>query len=459
MKFKSYLLAAALLLGGAGAAAVGISVTLAADEPLDVNAEFVEGARFAILGSLQNYSISWAEDNGMLVEDTEIRDGVTWYYIDLSLKANDQFKLVYQYPGADGKYVTKWLSSSGISFDPIYGWDSDGNFHVNSDVDVRFSFSQEICDGVAGQGAGNAQYCSFEKLDSVTYYDVTVYGPGNEVAIATDKASSIAQFKPLFHYVEDWACHGWYTDPELTEPFAESTLTAPISLYGDWQPAVDQTIYYEGDYNYVYYWSSVSGGNSGWDATIMTELTRHYETSSKVWSATIKGEYLADMVIFHSDVDQDQTSDLQMRTLPGVYGDEGILSDSSDKLAALAFLDAFDKLRDDNGDICGILEDSAKYEEVMDLYNAIQDHSLVDNLKDLGAAIKEGDEYVPTDVTIGETMNYLLVTRGTDVGTGAGLIGSFQKNASDWIAIVSIAAVSVAAAGLFFFIRKKKSAK
>ena len=125
----------------------------------------------------------------------------------------------------------------------------------------------------------------------------------------------------------------------------------------------------------------------------------------------------------------------------------------------MIFLAAFDELRDDNGDICGILEDSAKYEEVKGLYNTIIDKTLVDSLEDKGATIKVDDEYQTVTVTISETMTYLLVTRGTDVGTGAGLIGSFQKNVSDWIAIISIAAVSIAAAGLFFFIRKRKSAK
>ncbi|HIU44808.1 MAG TPA: hypothetical protein IAC52_00710, partial [Candidatus Enteromonas pullicola] len=221
----------------------------------------------------------------------------------------------------------------------------------------------------------------------------------------------------------------------------------------------DTVVYFEGSFTYAYYWDEHGNTDKPWPgielstAEQVTVSDRHYSTDSTVYKIVVPAEVQAKNIKFSKGTVESENYAL---VEGAVYTDTGI---DQDKTNAMTFLAAFDELRDENGDICGILEDSAKYEEVMSLYNAIQDQSLVDNLKDLGATIKEGDEYVSTDVTIGETMTYLLVTRGTDVGTGAGLIGSFQKNASDWIAIVSIAAVSVAAAGLFFFIRKKKSAK
>lgn len=195
-------------------------------------------------------------------------------------------------------------------------------------------------------------------------------------------------------------------------------------------------------------------------------VTRKWDTEATVYKITIPGEYLADKIIFNNPDIGDtgvQTENLDIVDVEGlaVYDDNGY---NNVKSAALEFITMFDTLRQ-NGNICYLLseENKADLETIVEGYNSLPEgtHALVDGVEDLGAARDDDKDGVltPEYCTIGETMNYLLINSGVDVTTPAGFVESFQKNASDWIAIVSIAAVSVAAAGLFFFIRKRKSAK
>lgn len=447
MKFKSYLLAAALLLGGAGAAAVGTSVTLAADEPAKVDA-YTEGDVYKVVGKLANYPTENWDGAANLILDTETTIGdenpQPALSITLDLAAGDAFKVRNITSGA-------WCATADLGVD-FLTLDTDGNFSVLTGGTYTITINKHL--DTFGGNISSGYYVTMKVAEDVT---VNLVGANGEVA-RVDETSNNVIYNPAFLFQDGFVNRGWFYDAELTDPYDPTVLDAgEITLYGKWKAAgPDLMIYYEGNFTKAYVWNS-NGGSDEWPGQDMTKLERSWVSESDVYVFMVPAEYEADSIIFNDG--SKQTGNLVLGSTTAVYGNEGIVADSDDKLAAIDFITAFDELRDDNGDICGILDDSAKYEEVMDLYNAIQDHSLVDGLKDLDAVRKEGDEYVPVDVTVGQTMNYLLVTRGTDVGTGAGLIGSFQKNASDWIAIVSIAAVSVAAAGMFFFIRKRKSAK
>lgn len=449
MKFKSYLLAAALLLGGAGAAAVGTSVTLAADEPTKVDA-YTEGDVYKIQGKLANYPTENWNGAANLILDTETTIGddnpQPALSITLDLAVGDVFKVVNSTTGT-------WCQTADLGVDFLtLTQDNDRNFQVVTGGTYTITINKYLDsfkDNVA-----SAYFVTIVTAEEVT---VNLVGANGEVA-RVDETSNNVIYNPAFLFQDGFVNRGWFYDVDLTQPYEPVVLDSDeITLYGKWEDAgPDLKIYYEGSYTKAYVWNS-NGGGDEWPGQDMTKLERSWVSESDVYVFMVPAEYEADRIIFNGA--NGQTDDLVLGPVTAVYGDEGVVVDSDDKLAAIDFITAFDELRDDNGDICGILEDSAKYEEVKGLYNTIQDKTLVDSLEDLGAAIKVDDEYELTTVTIGETMKYLLVTRGTDVGTGAGLIGSFQKNASDWIAIVSIAAVSVAAAGLFFFIRKKKSAK
>lgn len=449
MKFKSYLLAAALLLGGAGAAAVGTSVTLAADEPTKVNA-YTEGDVYKIQGKLANYPTENWNGAANLILDTETTIGddnpQPALSITLDLAVGDVFKVVNSTTGT-------WCQTADLGVDFLtLTQDNDRNFQVVTGGTYTITINKYLDsfkDNVA-----SAYFVTMVTAEEVT---VNLVGANGEVA-RVDETSNNVIYNPAFLFQDGFVNRGWFYDVDLTQPYEPVVLdSGEITLYGKWEDAgPDLKIYYEGSYTKAYVWNS-NGGGDEWPGQDMTKLERSWVSESDVYVFMVPAEYEADRIIFNGA--NGQTDDLVLGPATAVYGNEGVVADSDDKLAAIDFITAFDELRDDNGDICGILEDSAKYEEVKGLYNTIQDKTLVDSLEDLGAAIKGDDGYELAPVTIGETMNYLLVTRGTDVGTGAGLIGSFQKNASDWIAIISIAAVSVIAAGLFFFIRKKKSAK
>lgn len=452
MKFKSYLLAAALLLGGAGAAAVGTSVTLAADEPAKVEA--ADSVVYRVVGDLENYPAENWNGNGNLVL-TLGDDGN--YHITLNLAENDAFKFQH-----DGTYYddTTFFNIDGVQY-ISGGHTSDFVVKVAGKYDLSLNAGISTWDNWSHNGDGSLIYSpfGFEYLGVTEEVDVTYLDPDGKT-VKTVSVPNDSVYTTTWFLVDGYTNVQWYTDEERTQLYVPKILTEDTVLYGKGDVAgPDSVVYFEGTYTHAYYWSEHGDTDKPWpgvelsNSEQVTELDRHYVTEGTVWKITIPGEVQAKNIKFSKGTVESENYAL---VEGAVYTDTGI---DQDKTNAMTFLAAFDELRDESGDICGILEDSAKYDEVKSLYNTIIDKTLVDSLEDLGAAIKVDDEYEPTTVTIGETMNYLLVTRGTDVGTGAGLIGSFQKNASDWIAIVSIAAVSVAAAGLFFFIRKKKSAK
>ena len=458
MKFKSYLLAAALLLGGAGAAAVGTSVTLAADEPTKVeaadsipqfNAE--AGDQYKIVGMLANYpdNSNWSIPNGLPFTVTE--DGN--YTIEIHLAVNDEFKIVCDYKNLPVEQDT-W--KYGVAYGDNWHVVDGGNMVVTRSgtytITIPSNFN-EYNDVAYGFTATTVSY------DDVA--TVSLIGPDGST-VKTEERPIGTPYNVAYVLVDGYLNQGWFLDEGLTQPYETANLTGDLTLYGKWVEAgADTVVYFEGSFTYAYYWDEHGNTDKPWPGIELstseqvTVSDRHYSTDSTVYKIVVPAEVQAKNIKFSYGSGPEESNNFALVD-GSVYNDAGI---HEDKTNAMIFLAAFDELRDDNGDICGILEDSAKYEEVKGLYNTIHDKTLVDSLEDRGATIKVDDEYQPVTVTIGDTMRYLLVTRGTDVGAGAGLIGSFQKNASDWIAIVSIAAVSAAAAGLFFFIRKKKSAK
>lgn len=480
MKFKSYLLAAALLLGGAGAAAVGTSVTLAADEPAKVDA-LAEGQVFKITGTLKNYpDVRWGSDTvtdvGNLaldqtyVETTDNDQEFTIYYADVVLAVGDQFKIVVETTNADGAKSIDWVSSTCSVLPGITGGENL-NFVVQEAGRYRIGI-HESANSSWGYGSftdGVPQYNPYriEKLPDASKFTVTYIGPdGNEVL--TDVAHEGVEYATTWFLIDGYVNVQWYVDEDRTEPYAAQILTEDTILYGKGDVAPeDRVIYYEGDKTYFHAWHDQFSEGTAWPGLPIAEnseiVTRKWDTEATVYKITIPGEYLADKIIFNNPDTGFQTGNLDIVDVEGlaVYDDNGY---NNVKSAALEFITMFDTLRQD-GNICYLLseENKADLETIVEGYNSLPEgaHALIDGVEDIGAARDDDKDGVmtPAYCTIGETMNYLLINSGVDVTTTAGFIESFEKNASDWIAIVSIAAVSVAAAGLFFFIRKKKSAK
>lgn len=163
-------------------------------------------------------------------------------------------------------------------------------------------------------------------------------------------------------------------------------------------------------------------------------------------------------VTFCNEDGTDKTAPITLDVTKDVYTNEGVATLAEEKGKAMAFLNYFDELRDDKGDICGIFDDE-RINDVVAYYNDLGEASyLVDDLKDINAKDKfttEG-EYVDIDITVGETMEYLIANMPTTVN-GANFIGG-EENAPMYIAIFSLLGVGVAIAALFFF-RKKEAQK
>lgn len=226
---------------------------------------------------------------------------------------------------------------------------------------------------------------------------------------------------------------------------------------------------------------SVDAIINGWIVTIIDGTTPRLEGNFSIANPTIymnlagemtdnellrlgEGVYSVDIpstattVTFCNEDETDKTSAITLDATKDVYTNEGVATLAEEKGKAMAFLTYFDELRDDKGDICGIFDDE-RINTVVAYYNDLGEASyLVDELKDINAKDKfttEG-EYVDIDITVGETMKYLVDNMPTTVN-GANFIGG-EENAPMYIAIFSLLGVGVAIASLFFF-RKKKDQK
>ena len=220
---------------------------------------------------------------------------------------------------------------------------------------------------------------------------------------------------------------------------------------------------------------------NGWIVTIIDGTTPRLEGNYSIGTPTIytnlagemtdnellrlgEGVYSVDIpttattVTFCNEDGTDKTAPITLDATKDVYTNEGVATLAEEKGKAMAFLNYFDELRDDKGDICGIFDDE-RINDVVAYYNDLGEASyLVDDLKDINAKDKfttEG-EYVDIDITVGETMKYLVDNMPTTVN-GANFIGG-EENAPMYIAIFSLLGVGVAIAALFFF-RKKKAQK
>ena len=226
---------------------------------------------------------------------------------------------------------------------------------------------------------------------------------------------------------------------------------------------------------------SVDAIINGWIVTIIDAGTPRLQGNFSIGNPTIytnlvgemtdnellrlgEGVYSVDIpasattVTFCNEDVTDKTSAITLDATKDVYTNEGVATLAEEKGKAMAFLAYFDELRNDKGDICGIFDDE-RINTVVAYYNDLGEASyLVDELKDINAKDKFTTEggYVDIDITVGETMKYLVDNMPTTVN-GANFIGG-EENAPMYIAIFSLLGVGVAIAALFFF-RKKKAQK
>ena len=437
-------LAASLLAG-----AIGVGVSMAdSSEPLEV-AAYTEGDSYEVLGTLKNYpSVSWTPGTGIPVEDeATIGDEANpqpAFSIELALVQGDAFKF---------HNVTADTWGNTTSFEQYISGGGSGNFAVQVTGNYRITFNKHV--DTWGGDASSAY--NFEKLPDSETVTVSYIGPNGEV-IGTDEATVGFEHNTHFIFAEGYVNRGWYTDKDLTIPYTPQTLVTDTTLYGKWEVAGEDTVvYYEGDYSYVYYWNDVHGGGNTWPGDQMEGVTRHWASDTTVYKAVIPAEYEATMVIFNNNAGG-QTLDLTL-TPDSVYRNNDVDPLSDQKIASLDFLAYFDVLRDEHGDICALRDDKEKLETLFGLYEALGENTaLVDGLEDLGAHIYgEDGTLVPTEVTVGETMNYLALYL-TPAVSEAAKVGS-GNDGTAWIAIsILVGAAAAMGAGLYLA-KKRKAAK
>ncbi len=440
-------LAASLLAG-----AIGVGVSMAdSSEPLEV-AAYTEGDSYEVLGTLKNYpSVSWTPGTGIPVEDeATIGDEANpqpAFSIELALVQGDEFKF---------HNVTADTWGNTASFEEYISGGGSGNFAVQVTGNYRITFNKHV--DTWGGDASSAY--NFEKLPDSETVTVSYIGPTGEV-IETDEATVGFEHNTHFIFAEGYVNRGWYTDKDLTIPYTPQALETDTILYGKWEAAGEDTvIYYEGDYSYVYYWNNVSGGGNTFPGVQMEEVIRHWVSDATVYKAVIPAEYEATYVIFNngSGGEGNQTADLPLEA-NSVYNNDRVDPLSDQKIASLDFLAYFDELRDEKGDICALRGDKEKLETLFKLYDALGENTaLVDGLEDLGAYIYgEDGTLFPTEVTVGETMNYLALYLTPAVAEAA-KVGS-GNDGTAWIAVsILVGAAAAMGAGLYLA-KKRKAAK
>ena len=445
-------LAASLLAG-----AIGVGVSMAnSSEPLEVDA--ASPNTYIIYGDLANYPTeSWNGAGGLTFEET-----ADCFELKVAFEVGDKFKVVRN--GAEWLNTTAFNDEGG---ELLFGRtaDNDKNFECKVPGLYRVTLNLGIDSWGDWSYNENSDYLkyspyNFEFLGTGEKTEVTFYGPDGDL-LKTEEATLGLEYTPSWFLIDGYRGVQWYTNEERTELYEPTVLTGPLVLYGKGEVAGEDTvIYYEGDYSYVHYWNDVNGGGTEWPGVQMEEVVRHWASDDMVYKAVIPAEYDATYVIFNngSGGEGNQTADFPLMA-NSVYNNDGDDPLSVQKIASLDFLAYFDSLRDEKGDICALRDDKEKLETLFGLYDALgKNTALVDGLEDLGAYIYgEDDILVPTEVTVGETMNYLAlyltpaVSESAKVGSG--------NDGTAWIAVsILVGAAAAMGAGLYLA-KKRKAAK
>ena len=454
MRIKNLVLSLAL---GLTVAAVGAGTVIAHvnEEPLTVAADKATGT-YGFAGSFINPETGSSQGwNPSALVPFTYNEAADQMQLVLEMKAGDEFKFLYNPIGSEE--------------DPTVGWDGYGQTQVpnlnpdyfetwenattsrNQKCTVDGTYLFTLADGI--DTYGNKGY-GLQGGNPVDVEKVTVTLMNGDEVIREDVVNAGSTYNPGFVFVEGMVNEGWYTNAALTTPYVPAAIEADLTLYGKYVPApADYEIYYEGEFTNAYYWGFGGSAPVTFPGAPMTLVETPYISEKPVYRITIQTEYQASEIIFAAADGKTQTENLDLTGAPAVYGDEGILDDSSDKLAALAFLEHYKTLRTTHewegeplkNSICWIIDDNAAWTELKGLYEAITNTTLVDGVADL-------------DGTIGETMAYLYSRIGV---TPEGNLPIAFNNDDDTAMIVSLSIVGglfvIVALGAVLFAKRKRA--
>lgn len=454
MRIKNLVLSLAL---GLTVAAVGAGTVIAHvnEEPLTVAADKATGT-YGFAGSFINPETGSEQGwNPSALVPFTYNEAADQMQLVLEMKAGDEFKFLYNPIGSQEDPNACWdgygqIQIPNLNPDYFETWD-DGNTSRNQKCTVDGTYLFTLANGIDTYGTKGY---GLQGGNPVDVEKVTVTLMNGDEVVREDVVNAGSTYNPGFVFVDGMVNEGWYTNADLTTPYVPTAIEADLTLYGKYVPApADYEIYYEGEFTNAYYRGLGGAAPAAFPGAPMTLVETPYISEKPVYRITIQTEYQASEITFAAADGKTQTENLDLTGASAVYGDEGILADSSDKLAALAFLEHYKTLRTNHewegeplkNSICWIIGDNAAWTELKGLYEAITNTTLVDGVADL-------------DGTIGETMAYLYSRIG---GAPEGNLPIAFNNDDDTAMIVSLSIVGglfvIVALGAVLFAKRKRA--
>lgn len=469
MRIKNLVLSLAL---GLTVAAVGAG-TIAMYEsgaPLIAEAAQPEGWSYVITGTMNDWSAAVGDDGKLhtsdpsyefhYVENGDQVEGQTEYWeVTFFASANDMFKIVTYGPGYGGKWEMTY-ADCGIDGKSEYFTSESGGAVVvtaSGNYTIRLASTFAKYDD---KSYGIWVTSDVELVDVIYHYD--------ERVTVTDKATVGVSYIPSFKFVDGYYVRDFYTDETLETVWPEEgvvpTAGETLNVYVKTEVCPEDADYYiyieawtDNPYKYVYLWND-SNVNNVWPGAEAEIAPISYVTDEWVtlYRYLVPAEYEASFLKLNNG----GSEETKAITLSGsnVYASgtdiEGPVTDSADKLAALAFLEHYKTLRKTHAwegepleySICWIIDDAEEWATLKGLYEAITDKTLVDTIED-------GENY-----TIKDTMDYLYSRME---GTPEGNLPIVFNNDDDTAMIVSLSIVGglfvIVALGAVLFAKRKRA--
>ena len=473
MRIKNLVLSLAL---GLTVAAVGAG-TIAMHEsgaPLIAEAAQPEGWSYVITGTMNDWSAAVGDDGKLhtsdpsyefhYVENGDQFEGQTGYWeVTFTASANDMFKIATYGPG----YGDKWemtYDQCGIDGKSEYFTSESGGAVV---VTASGNYTIRLASNFAGyddKSYGIWVTSDVELVDVIYHYD--------EGVTVNDKATVGVSYIPSFKFVDGYYVRGFYTDETLETVWPKEgvvpTADKTLNVYVKTEVCPEDADYYiyiealtDNPYKYVYLWND-SNVNNVWPGAEAEIAPISYVTDEGVtlYRYLVPAEYEPSYLILNNNKAGEEAQQTQNITLSGsnVYAGrtetEGPVTDSADKLAALAFLEHYKTLRKPHEwegepheySICWIIEDAEEWATLKGLYEAITNKALVDTIEDV------------ENYTIKDTMDYLYSRME---GTPEGNLPIVFNNDDDTAMIVSLSIVGglfvIVALGAVLFAKRKRA--
>ena len=422
---------------------------------------------------IKNDSISSAQAMFTWVDDSETYPGINGYFeTTFSAETGNLFKIVALESGKNWSGLS-WIGWNngeyGLRPDILCDYFSDaGGSDHNVLVNESGTYTIRITEGLSNDqtNLSNLLYIGREEADDA---DIRYH--------YNDGSTEIVKVKDGLVYDPKWVREegkttDFYSDSSFstkwdfsTKHYADASIGADV--YVEKGVAEDVVVYYQGNYDYIYWFNDYGYNGVDWESRpvmeVLPEELSYVEngTTVSLKHFVIDGADQPSMIIFSDETGGygHQTADLQVAGPKGVYSDTGVLADSSDKVGALDFI-AYWRVNvrtshEWNGEelsesLCWLLEDNEAWTKLSTMYND-------PNLTEAGRLLV--DPVIDVEgCTIGESMEYLANAHSEPaVGPAASIFFSEPENVAGITAGVLVL-VSILGFSVFYFVRRRKHA-